>query len=376
MTLIGTRPEAIKMAPVVAAVERHPQMQSVLCVTGQHRQMLDSVLRTFDLRPDADLDVMQPNQQLAATTARILTRVDDVLAQHRPDWVLVQGDTTTVMAAALAAFYRGVRVAHVEAGLRTHDLRSPFPEEANRRIADLLADLYLAPTNVSRDNLLREGVRAERIVVTGNTAVDALLMVREHVRSRDLSALTGPLAGRRLILVTSHRRESFGEPFLNTCRALRHLAEKYGDEAQFVYPVHFNPNVQKPAREMLGDLPNLTLVDPVDYETMVALMDRSYMILSDSGGVQEEAPSLGKPLLVLRDKTERPEVVACGAARLVGTEFDVIVREADRLMRDEAAYRAMASAGNPYGDGRAAERTVQAIAEFTATEPRSSATAA
>lgn len=376
MTLIGTRPEAIKMAPVVAAVERHPQMQSVLCVTGQHRQMLDSVLRTFDLRPDADLDVMQPNQQLAATTARILTRVDDVLAQHRPDWVLVQGDTTTVMAAALAAFYRGVRVAHVEAGLRTHDLRSPFPEEANRRIADLLADLYLAPTNVSRDNLLREGVRAERIVVTGNTAVDALLMVRERVRSRDLSALTGPLAGRRLILVTSHRRESFGEPFLNTCRALRHLAEKYGDEAQFIYPVHFNPNVQKPAREMLGDLPNLTLVDPVDYETMVALMDRSYMILSDSGGVQEEAPSLGKPLLVLRDKTERPEVVACGAARLVGTEFDVIVREADRLMRDEAAYRAMASAGNPYGDGRAAERTVQAIAEFTATEPRSSATAA
>ena len=213
---------------------------------------------------------------------------------------------------------------------------------------------------------MREGVRPERIIVTGNTVVDALLMVRGRVRDRDLSALTGSLEGRRLILVTSHRRESFGEPFLNTCRALRHLAEKYRDEAQFVYPVHFNPNVQQPAREMLGNLPNLTLTDPVDYETMVALMDRSYMILSDSGGIQEEAPSLGKPLLVLREKTERPEVVACGAARLVGTDFDVIVREADRLMRDESAYRAMATAGNPYGDGHAAERTVQAVADFVA----------
>ncbi len=366
MTLIGTRPEAVKMAPVVRAVERHVDMQSVLCVTGQHRQMLDSVLRTFDLHPDVDLDVMQPNQQLAQTTARILTRVDEALAQHRPDWVIVQGDTTTVMAAALAAFYRGVRVAHVEAGLRTYDIRSPFPEEANRRIADALADLFLAPTNASRDNLLREGVRADRIVVTGNTVVDALLMVRERVRGRSLESLTGPLGGRRLILVTSHRRESFGEPFINTCRALRHLAEMYRDEAHFVYPVHFNPNVQQPAHEMLAGLPNLTLTDPVDYETMVALMDQSYLILTDSGGVQEEAPSLGKPVLVLREKTERMEVVERGAARLVGTDFDAIVRETSRLMSDAMAYRAMAEAGNPYGDGHAAERTVQAIAEFAA----------
>jgi UDP-N-acetylglucosamine 2-epimerase (non-hydrolysing) len=367
MTLIGTRPEAVKMAPVVAALERRTDMQSVLCVTGQHRQMLDSVLRTFDLHPDIDLDLMQPNQQLAHITARILTSVDDVLVQHRPDWVLVQGDTTTVMAAALAAFYRGVRVAHVEAGLRTGDLRLPFPEEANRRIADLLADLYLAPTDAARDNLLREGIAPRRVVVTGNTVVDALLAVRARVRGRSLDDVAGPLGERRLILVTSHRRENFGEPFENTCRALRHIAETYGDEVRIVYPVHLNPNVRKPAYDLLGGLPNLTLIDPVDYETMVALMDRAYLILSDSGGLQEEAPSLGKPLLVLRDKTERPEAVACGAARLVGTDFTVIVAETDRLMRDPAAYRAMATAGNPYGDGRAADRTVQAIADWSPT---------
>ncbi len=355
------------MAPVVAALERRTDMQSVLCVTGQHRQMLDSVLRTFDLHPDIDLDLMQPNQQLAHITARILTSVDDVLVQHRPDWVLVQGDTTTVMAAALAAFYRGVRVAHVEAGLRTGDLRLPFPEEANRRIADLLADLYLAPTDAARDNLLREGIAPRRVVVTGNTVVDALLAVRARVRGRSLDDVAGPLGERRLILVTSHRRENFGEPFENTCRALRHIAETYGDEVRIVYPVHLNPNVRKPAYDLLGGLPNLTLIDPVDYETMVALMDRAYLILSDSGGLQEEAPSLGKPLLVLRDKTERPEAVACGAARLVGTDFTVIVAETDRLMRDPAAYRAMATAGNPYGDGRAADRTVQAIADWSPT---------
>lgn len=354
------------MAPVVAALKRRTDMQSVLCVTGQHRQMLDSVLRTFDLHPDIDLDLMQPNQQLAHITARILTSVDDVLVQHRPDWVLVQGDTTTVMAAALAAFYRGVRVAHVEAGLRTGDLRLPFPEEANRRIADLLADLYLAPTDAARDNLLREGIAPRRVVVTGNTVVDALLAVRARVRGRSLDDVAGPLGERRLILVTSHRRENFGEPFENTCRALRHIAETYGDEVRIVYPVHLNPNVRKPAYDLLGGLSNLTLTDPVDYETMVALMDRAYLILSDSGGLQEEAPSLGKPLLVLRDKTERPEAVACGAARLVGTDFTVIVAETDRLMRDPAAYRAMATAGNPYGDGRAADRTVQAIADWSA----------
>jgi UDP-N-acetylglucosamine 2-epimerase (non-hydrolysing) len=364
MTLMGTRPEAVKMAPVVKALQSRRDVQSIVCSTGQHRQMLDQVMRIFDLRADVELNVMQPNQQLAHTTARILTAVDETLAQHQPDWVLVQGDTTTVMAAALAAFYRNVRIAHVEAGLRTYDIRSPFPEEANRRIADALADLYFAPTDVARDNLLREGVAAERVVVTGNSVIDALLLIRERVRGRSLEALTGPLNGRRLILVTSHRRESFGEPFANTCRALRTLAERYRDSAHIVYPVHLNPNIQQPAHELLGGLANLTLTDPVDYETIVALMDQSYMILTDSGGIQEEAPSLGKPVLVLREKTERVEVVDRGAARLVGTDHDVIVREAVRLMEDPAAYQAMATAGNPYGDGRAAERMVEALMRF------------
>jgi UDP-N-acetylglucosamine 2-epimerase (non-hydrolysing) len=364
MTLMGTRPEAVKMAPVVKALQSRRDVQSIVCSTGQHRQMLDQVMRIFDLRADVELNVMQPNQQLAHTTARILTAVDETLAQHQPDWVLVQGDTTTVMAAALAAFYRNVRIAHVEAGLRTYDIRSPFPEEANRRIADALADLYFAPTDVARDNLLREGVAAERVVVTGNSVIDALLLIRERVRGRSLEALTGPLNGRRLILVTSHRRESFGEPFANTCRALRTLAERYRDSAHIVYPVHLNPNIQQPAHELLGGLANLTLTDPVDYETIVALMDQSYMILTDSGGIQEEAPSLGKPVLVLREKTERVEVVDRGAARLVGTDHDVIVREAARLMDDPAAYHAMATAGNPYGDGRAAERMVEALLDF------------
>lgn len=351
------------MAPVVAALERRTDMQSVLCVTGQHRQMLDSVLRTFDLHPDIDLDLMQPNQQLAHITARILTSVDDVLVQHRPDWVLVQGDTTTVMAAALAAFYRGVRVAHVEAGLRTGDLRLPFPEEANRRIADLLADLYLAPTDAARDNLLREGIAPRRVVVTGNTVVDALLAVRARVRGRSLDDVAGPLGERRLILVTSHRRENFGEPFENTCRALRHIAETYGDEVRIVYPVHLNPNVRKPAYDLLGGLPNLTLIDPVDYETMVALMDRAYLILSDSGGLQEEAPSLGKPVLVMRDTTERPEGVAAGTARLVGADAARIVAETSRLLDKPAAYRQMALAHNPYGNGSASRRIAALIAQ-------------
>jgi UDP-N-acetylglucosamine 2-epimerase (non-hydrolysing) len=361
MTLIGTRPEAVKMAPLVHAIRRNPALQSIVCATGQHREMLDQVLRIFAIKPDIDLNVMRPNQQLAQTTATILTELDVVLAQHQPDWVLVQGDTTTVMAASLAAYYRRIKIGHVEAGLRTYDKNSPFPEEANRRIADALADLYFAPTEVSRANLLREGVCDDAIVVTGNSVIDALLEIRARVRDLPLSHLTGDLTGKRLILVTSHRRESFGEPFLDICRALRALAERYAQQIQIVYPVHLNPQVREPAHALLGGIPNIVLTAPVDYETIVALMDRSYMILTDSGGIQEEAPSLGKPLLVLREKTERVEVITCGAGKLVGTDYDVILSEAIRLLEDDAAYQAMARAGNPYGDGHASARMVDAI---------------
>ncbi len=368
MTLFGTRPEAIKMAPLVQRIAAHPDLRPIVCVTGQHREMLDQVLRTFAITPDVDLNVMRPDQRLAQTTATILTEVDAVLERLQPDWVLVQGDTTTVMAASLAAFYRRVKIAHVEAGLRTYDKYAPFPEEANRRIADALADLYFAPTETARANLIREGAPEARVIVTGNSVVDALLMVRERVRGRPLTLerQTGALRDKRLIVVTSHRRESFGEPFADICRALRAIAQRYHALAHIVYPVHLNPNVQLRARALLGGVPNITLTDPVDYETMVALMDRAYLILTDSGGMQEEAPSLGKPLLILRDKTERVEAVACGAAVLVGTDADAIVRETVRLMEDPAAYARMAAAGNPYGDGRASQRMVEALLAFDA----------
>ncbi len=367
LTLVGTRPEVVKMAPVVRQLSNRPGIKSILCSTGQHREMLDQALRIFDLHPDIDLNVMQPNQSLSQSTVRILTLLDDVLSTHMPDWVLVQGDTTTVMAASLAAYYRRVKIGHVEAGLRTYDKNSPFPEEANRRIADALADAYFAPSTHTRDNLLREGVRPERITVTGNTVIDALMDVRERVRGTNLTPLTGPLDGKRLILVTSHRRESFGEPFADTCRALRLLAERYGDRIQIVYPVHLNPNIKAPAHELLGGVPNIRLIEPVDYEHIVALMDRSHFILTDSGGIQEEAPSLGKPVLVLREKTERVEVIENGAAKLVGTNVDTIVRECIALMDDDAVYRRMASAGNPYGDGQAARRIVDALVAATPT---------
>jgi UDP-N-acetylglucosamine 2-epimerase len=361
LVLAGTRPEAVKMAPVLLALRKRPGVQALLCSTGQHRQMLDQTLGIFALTPDIDLDVMSPNQALAASAAKILAGLDEVFAREQPDWVLVQGDTTTVMAATLAAFFRKINIGHVEAGLRTYDKYSPFPEEGNRRIADALADLYFAPSATTRDNLIAERVDPARIVVTGNTVIDALMLVRERVRGRSLAHLTGELRDKRLVLITSHRRESFGAPFENTCRALRTLADRYRDSAHFVYPVHLNPNIQAPAHALLGGVPNLTLTDPVDYETIVGLMDRAHFILTDSGGLQEEAPSLGKPVLVLREKTERVEVVACGAARLVGTDYDAIVRESVRLMEDEQSYRAMATAGNPYGDGRASERIADAI---------------
>jgi len=365
LAVLGTRPEVIKLAPVIQELRRYPdRVRAYVCATGQHRELLDSALRAFDLQPDFDLQLMQPDQSLSALTARILGALDEVFDAVRPDWVLVQGDTTTVMAASLAAFYRRIRIGHVEAGLRSGDKYRPFPEEVNRRIADVLADLFFAPTPAAREALLREGAPPDDVLVTGNTVIDALLSVAQRINGRALLARIPGLTldeRRRLILVTSHRRESFGAPFAETCRALRALAERYHDEIQIVYPLHYNPNIWGPARALLGDAPNIALIEPVDYETMVALMQRAYFILTDSGGIQEEAPSLHKPVLVLREVTERQEVVALGAAKLVGTDYDRIVAEASRLMEDPAAYQHMASVPNPYGDGRASQRIVAAL---------------
>jgi UDP-N-acetylglucosamine 2-epimerase len=361
LSVFGTRPEAVKMAPVVERLRRTAGVEARVCVTGQHRQMLDQVLALFDIVPDFDLDVMEPDQALAPLTEAILHRLDPVLEEVRPDWVLVQGDTTTVMATALLAYYRGIRVGHVEAGLRTGDKWQPFPEEINRRIASVLADLHFAPTETARRNLLKESVPAERIVVTGNPVIDALRAIA--ARPYDLSG--GPLAGlpldRRLVLVTAHRRENFGEPLTRIFAALQRLARRYRDDAVFVYPVHLNPNVRQPAQQILGDIPNVRLLEPLDYLPMVHLLSRSTLVLTDSGGLQEEGPALGKPVLVMRQVTERPEAIEAGTARLVGTETDRIEGEVRRLLDDPHAYAAMAHAANPFGDGRAAERIVDAL---------------
>jgi len=362
MTVIGTRPEAIKMAPVIKELANHAEkLESVVCATAQHREMLDQVLNIFDISPDYDLNLMQPGQSLSQLTARILTALDEVIVEEQPHWVLVQGDTTTVMVASLVAFYHRVKVGHVEAGLRTGDKCQPFPEEINRRIADVLADLYLAPTERNRENLLREGVPPQAIVVTGNTVIDALMMTTRRIGERRFDAHIGNIDGKRLILVTAHRRENFGTPLANICRALTEIAHQYRDDVHIVYPVHFNPNVFHPVHEMLGGVPNISLIEPVDYEAFVGLMSRAYLILTDSGGLQEESPSLDKPVLVLRQTTERPEVIALGAAKLVGTECETIVHETVRLLEDPVAYREMASVANPYGDGCASQRIVQAI---------------
>jgi len=364
LLVFGTRPEAIKLAPVVRELRRHPaQFRTRICVTAQHREMLDQVLTLFGIRTHHDLNIMQRGQSLEDVTSRVLLGMKEVLAAERPDMMLVQGDTTTVMAAALAAFYAGVPVGHVEAGLRTWNKRSPFPEEINRVIATHLCDLHFAPTAQSRDNLLREGIPADRIIVTGNTVIDALFHVRANVlRSRKKFERTfrGIDFSRRIILVTGHRRENFGEGFQSICRALRAIALRHSDVA-VVYPVHLNPNVQAPVRSMLGALPNVHLLDPLPYLPFVFLENASFLILTDSGGVQEEAPSLGKPVLVMRNHTERPEAVRAGTVRLVGTSERKIVREVERLLADRRAYAAMSKAHNPYGDGRASGRIVRAL---------------
>lgn len=368
VSIFGTRPEAVKMAPVVKALARHPEIESKVIVTAQHREMLDQVLDLFEITPDLDLNLMRPNQDLAELTAGIFSTLGPVLKEMQPDWILIQGDTTTVMAASLLGYYNHIHVGHVEAGLRTGDRWQPFPEEINRRVAGVVADLHLAPTEHSRQNLLREGVPDWRIAVTGNPAVDALNEISKRPAPPEIAALLkekgiGP-GGRKLILVTAHRRENFGKPIEDICAALKTLAEKYTDKIHLVYPVHLNPNIQEPVYRLLGGVDNITLMPPLEYLHMVHLERNAYLVLTDSGGIQEEATSLGVPALVMRNTTERPEGVEAGVLKLVGTDRDTIVREASHLLDDEPAYQAMSHAANPFGDGRAAERIVKAVLDF------------
>ncbi|MCA9238769.1 MAG: UDP-N-acetylglucosamine 2-epimerase (non-hydrolyzing) [Planctomycetales bacterium] len=366
LLLMGTRPEAIKMAPVAKLLEGDPRFDSVIVSTGQHRELIDQVFERFRLSVDHDLAVMQPDQSLAALTSRLVTAIDELLVAHDPDMVLVQGDTTTVLAGALASFYRRTPVAHVEAGLRTGNLTSPFPEEANRRVTTALAALHFAPTEPSKENLLREHVDPSTIHVTGNTVIDAL---RAEVSRQEADGLRESLLaelgleGAPFVLVTGHRRENFGHGFEQVCGALADLAERFPD-TQWVYPVHLNPRVKDVVHERLGGAGNIRLLAPQPYGHFVALMGECRLVLTDSGGVQEEAPGLGKPVLVMRDTTERPEGVAAGTVKLVGAQREAIVRETTRLLTDPHAYNAMAAAVNPYGDGHAAERIVDAIARY------------
>ncbi|HEV2459377.1 MAG TPA: UDP-N-acetylglucosamine 2-epimerase (non-hydrolyzing) [Ktedonobacterales bacterium] len=366
LSVIGTRPEAIKMAPVVKELGKHKTaLHSVVCCTGQHREMLDQVLTLFAIAPAYDLNVMQADQGLAQLTARLFESLDTVMAEVQPDCVLAEGDTTTVLVASLASYYRGIPFGHVEAGLRTGDRRRPFPEEINRRLADAVTDLYFAPTERARQALLKEGYAERDIYVTGNTVIDALLDVASR---EDYDWARGPLAALppdgRYVLITAHRRESFGEQFRQLCLAIRDLAQRFEtDGIHFVYPVHLNPNVRQPVGEILSDTRNASLIEPLDYFSLVQLMKRSVLILTDSGGIQEEAPSLGVPVLVMREKTERPEGIEAGVVRLVGTDRERIVWEATRLLTDPVAHAAMATRANPYGDGHAANRIVQAVLE-------------
>lgn len=374
LIIFGTRPEAIKMAPLVHEFRKHPsQFDTRVCVTAQHREMLDQVLEFFGINPDYDLDLMRPNQNLYTITANILTELKPVLEDFEPDYVYVHGDTTTTLSAALAGFYSGAKVCHVEAGLRTFKKRSPFPEEINRSVTGVVADVHFAPTETSRRNLEREGKDPSGIVVTGNTVIDALnFSVAQVAKSDFIDPETESLKKvvqeeSRQVLITGHRRENHGEGFRRICRAVRRLASDY-PEVQFIYPVHLNPKVQGPVHEFLSGLPNVELIAPLSYPAFVWLMDRSYLVLTDSGGVQEEAPSLGKPVLVMRDTTERPEAVEAGTVILVGTDEDRIYDEVDRLLRDTGAYGEMGRRHNPYGDGQACRRIVEHILKLETDE--------
>ena len=362
LSIFGTRPEAIKMAPVVKELEKHPgKVTSKVCVTAQHREMLDQVLELFEIRPDYDLDLMREGQTLSGLTARVFTALDPVLEKEQPDWVLVQGDTTTVMAASLAAFYRRIKVGHVEAGLRTGDKWQPFPEEVNRKIAGVVAELHFAPTETTRDNLLAEGVNPETIHVTGNTVIDALHMAAEMPFDLENSPLAGIPWEKKIILVTAHRRENFGGPLQNICAALKKVANQFREEVHLVYPVHPNPNVLETVYPELEGIANISLLEPLDYLPMVKLMERCYFVVTDSGGLQEESPGLGKPVLVLREKTERPEGIDAGMVKLIGTNQKTVFDSVNQLIVDDNIYGKMSSAINPYGDGNAAKRIIEFI---------------
>ncbi len=369
LTVFGTRPEAIKMAPLAIGLANNPAFEARLCITAQHREMLDQVLSIFELTPDYDLNLMQPGQDLYQLTSRILLAMRDTLRDARPDVVLVHGDTTTCFAAGLAAFYEGIPLGHVEAGLRSGNLKAPFPEEANRSLVGRITDFHFAPTASARENLLAENVAPEKIVVTGNTVIDALLMVKAKTEnlptSHWLQWLTKELlsalsANERMVLITGHRRENFGEGFVNLCNGIKRLATDHPNWL-FIYPVHLNPNVLKPVNEILGGLPNVCLIEPLEYLPFVWLMSQSDLILTDSGGIQEEGPSLGKPVLVMRDVTERPEAVDAGTVRLVGTNSDTIVNNVEEVLLDDSQYQSMARAINPYGDGLAVSRIMEAL---------------
>jgi UDP-N-acetylglucosamine 2-epimerase (non-hydrolysing) len=369
LSVFGTRPEAIKMAPLVLSLAVDKRFDAKVCVTGQHREMLDQVLKLFEIQPDFDLDVMKPSQDLTDITTDILQGMKSVFVQFKPDMVLVHGDTATTLAVSLASYYRQIPVAHVEAGLRTGNLYSPWPEEGNRKVTTSLAALHFTPTEASRNNLLREGIDSSCIMVTGNTVIDALLEVLCKLRNsvsmqEDLDRSFNFLSeNKRIILVTGHRRESFGEGFERICQALVNTAKNF-PEVQIVYPVHLNPNVREPVKRLLSEIPNIHLIEPLDYLPFVYLMNRAHIILTDSGGIQEEAPSLGKPVLVMRNTTERPEAIAAGTVKLVGTEVSTITRQLHKLLTDQAAYEAMSFAHNPYGDGKSCAHILESIVQF------------
>ena len=376
LLVFGTRPEAIKMAPLVLKLKQHPEFQTVVCVTAQHREMLDQVLGIFNIKPDFDLNIMQKNQDLFDITSRVLLGMRDVLNITKPDIVLVHGDTTTSTAAALAAFYQQIPVGHVEAGLRTNNIYSPWPEEMNRQITGRIASIHFAPTELSRQNLLKENIDNQKIIVTGNSVIDALYLVVEKIKTnknlekdieksiKDNGYDVERLKSRKLVLITGHRRENFGDGFIRLCKAISDLTKQFPN-VDFVYPMHLNPNVRKPIHEVFGENPNtignVFFIEPLDYLSFVYMMEKSHLVLTDSGGIQEEAPGLGKPVLVMRDTTERPEAVVAGTVKLVGTDCDKIVDEVSKLLTDNDYYNTMSNAVNPYGDGLACERIIAAL---------------
>lgn len=361
MSIFGTRPEAIKMAPLVKELEKRKEIESIVCVTAQHREMLDQVLNTFDIKPDYDLNIMKQGQSLADVTTRALVGLEEVIKKVKPDIVLVHGDTTTTFAGALAAFYNQVAIGHVEAGLRTYDKYSPYPEEMNRQMVDRLSDMYFAPTEISKNNLLKENIDESKIYITGNTAIDAMsTTVDENYTHPELDWIN---AGERMILLTAHRRENLGEPMRHIFRAIKRVVDEFSD-VKVIYPIHMNPRVREVANEVFGDADRVKLIEPLEVFDFHNFQNKSYIILTDSGGIQEEAPSLGKPVLVLRDTTERPEGIKAGTLKLVGTDEDVIYEETKKLLLDKKEYEKMSKASNPYGDGHASDRIVDAIIEY------------